>query len=108
MLLCVRWIHLLPSFLPYPPLLSSPSPPLGGEEEEDMRRREDELREELNMATLRCEELKRTLLTTKSFIDPKVAVLPQKRLFLTLQLPSSHSTLLSTSTIKEPYFHFTR
>ena len=45
---------------------------VGGEEEEDMRRREDELREELNMATLRCEELKRTLLTTKSFIDPKV------------------------------------
>ena len=41
------------------------------EEEEDMRRREDELREELNMATLRCEELKRTLLETKSFIDPR-------------------------------------
>ena len=42
------------------------------EEEEDMRRREDELKEELSMATLRCDQLKRTLLETKSFIDPKV------------------------------------
>ena len=42
----------------------------GEDEEEDMRKRENELKEELNMATLRCEELKRTLIETKSFIDP--------------------------------------
>jgi hypothetical protein len=40
------------------------------EEEEDMKKRENELKQELNMATLRCEELKRTLIETKSFIDP--------------------------------------
>jgi TATA-binding protein-associated factor Taf7 len=42
----------------------------GEDEEEDMRKRENELKQELNMATLRCEELKRTMIETKSFIDP--------------------------------------
>jgi hypothetical protein len=42
----------------------------GNDEEEDMRKRENELKQELNMATLRCDELKRTLIETRSFIDP--------------------------------------
>ena len=42
----------------------------GEDEEEDMRKRENELKQELTMATLRCEELKRTMIETKSFIDP--------------------------------------
>lgn len=37
------------------------------DEDEDMHRREEELEAELNMATLRCEELKKTLQETKSF-----------------------------------------
>jgi non-specific serine/threonine protein kinase/NIMA (never in mitosis gene a)-related kinase len=45
----------------------------GAEEDEIMNRREEELQAELQMATLRCDELKRTLIETKSFIDPKVA-----------------------------------
>jgi hypothetical protein len=40
------------------------------EEEEDLRRREDELQAELQFASTRCEELRRTLQTTKSLIDP--------------------------------------
>lgn len=39
------------------------------EVDEDMHRREEELREELNLATRRCEELKSTLQVTKSFIE---------------------------------------
>ena len=42
------------------------------DEEEDMRKKEQDLLEELNIATLRCEDLKRTLIETKSFIDPKL------------------------------------
>lgn len=42
------------------------------EEEEDMFRREEELRAELNFATLRVEELKRTLQETKSFLGPRL------------------------------------
>lgn len=38
------------------------------EEEEDLHRKEEELRAELNFATLRVNELKRTLQETKSFI----------------------------------------
>jgi len=37
------------------------------EEDEDIHRREEELEAELNMATLRCEELKRTLKETITF-----------------------------------------
>jgi hypothetical protein len=39
------------------------------DEEEDIQRREEELQAELNFATLRCQELHRTLQETKSFID---------------------------------------
>lgn len=42
------------------------------EEEEDLKAREEELRAELNFATLRCEELKRTLQETKSFLGPRL------------------------------------
>eukprot|EP01042_Synura_sphagnicola_P032872 gene32872-42261_t len=42
------------------------------EEEEDLVRREEELRAELNFATMRCEELKRTLQETKSFLGPRL------------------------------------
>lgn len=42
------------------------------EEEEDLHRREEELRAELNFATLRVEELKRTLQETKSFLGPRL------------------------------------
>jgi hypothetical protein len=43
------------------------------DEEEDLRKREMELKAELEMATMRCEELKRTLQATKSFVDPKLS-----------------------------------
>jgi hypothetical protein len=39
------------------------------EEDEDIQRREEDLKAELNFATLRCQELHRTLQETKSFID---------------------------------------
>jgi hypothetical protein len=42
------------------------------EEEEDLHRREEELRAELNFATLRCEELKRTLQETKTYLGPRL------------------------------------
>jgi hypothetical protein len=42
------------------------------EEEEDLVRREEELRAELNFATCRVEELKRTLQETKSFLGPRL------------------------------------
>lgn len=42
------------------------------EEEEDLLRREEELKNELNFATLRVEELKRTLQETKSFLGPRL------------------------------------
>lgn len=42
------------------------------EEEEDLVRREEELRAELNFATMRCEELRRTLQETKSFLGPRL------------------------------------
>jgi len=42
------------------------------EEDEDMRKREDELRAELDFATTRVEELKRTLQETKSFLGPRL------------------------------------
>jgi len=42
------------------------------EEEEDLHRREEELRAELNFATLRVEELRRTLQETKSFLGPRL------------------------------------
>lgn len=42
------------------------------EEDEDLHRREEELRAELNFATMRCEELKRTLQETKSFLGPRL------------------------------------
>ena len=41
------------------------------EEQEDMNRKEEELEAELNIATKRCEELKRTLKETKSFLDAR-------------------------------------
>lgn len=42
------------------------------EEEEDMRHREEELRQELQFATQRCEDLRRTLNETKSFLGPRL------------------------------------
>lgn len=48
------------------------SEPNAIEEEEDMVRREEELRAELNFATCRVEELKRTLQETKSFLGPRI------------------------------------
>lgn len=42
------------------------------EEEEDLHRREEELQAELNFATQRVEELKRTLQETKSFLGPRL------------------------------------
>ncbi len=42
------------------------------EEEEDMHRREEELQAELNFATLRVNELKRTLQETKSYLGPRM------------------------------------
>lgn len=42
------------------------------EEDEDMVRREEELRAELNFATTRVEELKRTLQETKSYLGPRL------------------------------------
>ena len=39
------------------------------QEEEDLRNKEEELRAELNMATLRCSDLKQTLQNTKSYYD---------------------------------------
>lgn len=50
----------------------NPSEPNAIEEEEDMVRREEELRAELNFATCRVEELKRTLQETKSFLGPRL------------------------------------
>ena len=44
------------------------------EEEEDLVRREEELRAELNFATCRVEELKRTLQETKSFLGPRLPI----------------------------------
>ena len=46
--------------------------PNAEEEDEDMERREEELRAELNFATCRVEELKRTLQETKSFLGPRL------------------------------------
>lgn len=46
--------------------------PNAQEEDEDMERREEELRAELNFATCRVEELKRTLQETKSFLGPRL------------------------------------
>ena len=43
-------------------------------DEEDIEIREEELRQELNMATLRCEELKKTLLETKSILGVNASV----------------------------------
>lgn len=40
------------------------------DEEEDMKRKEEELKAELQFATMRCEELKRTLQETKAYIAP--------------------------------------
>lgn len=49
--------------------------PVGGEapeeELEDMHQREVELQEELQMATLRCQELKQTLQATRSYIESR-------------------------------------
>ena len=86
------------------------------EEEEDMRRREDELKEELSLATLRCDQLKRTLLETKSFIDPKVHPTPEpapipSTLFLLLTSPVLHRPMQiisyshshSTSIVPHPH-----
>ncbi len=42
------------------------------EEDEDLHRREEELQAELNFATMRVEELKRTLQETKSFLGPRL------------------------------------
>lgn len=42
------------------------------EEDEDLHRREEELKAELNFATMRVEELKRTLQETKSFLGPRL------------------------------------
>lgn len=42
------------------------------EEEEDLYRREEELRAELNFATLRVEELRRTLQSTKEYLGPRL------------------------------------
>eukprot|EP01034_Spumella_vulgaris_P021638 gene21638-27678_t len=42
------------------------------EEEEDLHRREEELQAELNFATLRVNELKRTLQETKSYLGPRM------------------------------------
>lgn len=42
------------------------------EVEEDLHRREEELKAELNFATLRVEELKKTLQETKSFLGPRL------------------------------------
>eukprot|EP01038_Epipyxis_sp_PR26KG_P004295 gene4295-6090_t len=44
------------------------------EEEEDLHRKEEELQAELNFATLRVNELKKTLQETKSFIGQRVGV----------------------------------
>jgi hypothetical protein len=44
------------------------------DEDEDMLAREEELKAELNMATMRCDELKKTLEVTKSFIGDVKAV----------------------------------
>jgi len=46
--------------------------PNAEEEDEDMERREEELRADLNFATCRVEELKRTLQETKSFLGPRL------------------------------------
>jgi hypothetical protein len=48
------------------------------DEDEDMCKRELELKAELDMATMRCEELKRTLQATKSFVDPKIITSSRK------------------------------
>jgi len=40
------------------------------DEDEDMKKKEEELKAELQFATMRCEELKRTLQETKSYIAP--------------------------------------
>jgi hypothetical protein len=42
------------------------------EEEEEFQRREEELRAELTFATLRCEDLKRTLQETKTYLGPRL------------------------------------
>lgn len=42
------------------------------EEEEDLHRREEELKAELNFATMRVNELKRTLQETKSYLGPRL------------------------------------
>jgi hypothetical protein len=50
------------------------------DDEEDIRMsREAELQAELNMATKRCQELKRTLKETKSFIDGKSGAAPSTK-----------------------------
>lgn len=57
--------------------------PIGGaapeEEFEDMHQREVELQEELQMATLRCQELKQTLQATRSYIESRGGVPAQAR-----------------------------
>jgi hypothetical protein len=51
----------------------------GDEEEEEFHRREEELRAELNFATMRCEELKRTLQETKTFLGPRLPTRKDQR-----------------------------
>lgn len=43
-------------------------PAVNAEIDEDLVRREEELRAELNLSTIRCQELKRTLQATKSYM----------------------------------------
>lgn len=73
-----------------------------------MRKRENELKQELNMATLRCEELKRTMIETKSFIDPlhtgerfQISLSPKASITATLRAISSlfHSTTICLSAV---------
>ena len=69
------------------------------DEEEELIEREQELQAELNFATLRCQELQRTLQETKSFIGAHGIPLPSKLSSIGIEKPG-HSRKPTASTIE--------